>query len=186
VGGRVTFWRSREARMEEAEAAEPDIYDRHQGGAGRRGAPAFQDLQIRLVVVRDGAEAFADTVPLSGMRRRPAVKDHRGRRPRHPLPDLARAARVGRHHPDPDYSATYVVVRTDRSDGPEGHGFTFTIGRDKDLVCAAVDGSASTAPSPRGQRWPPQPGSPLGALRAYGMPRFSVAAVEAHAEPTAS
>ena len=35
-------------------------------------APTFEDLQIRLVVVRDGGEAFADTVPLADMRRRPA------------------------------------------------------------------------------------------------------------------
>ena len=31
--------------------------------------------------------------------------------------------------PDPDYSAAYVVLRTDASDGVEGHGLTFTIGR---------------------------------------------------------
>lgn len=30
-------------------------------------------------------------------------------------------------NPDPDYSAAYVVLRTDR-DGLEGHGLTFTIG----------------------------------------------------------
>jgi 2-dehydro-3-deoxy-D-arabinonate dehydratase len=152
----VTFWRSREARMEEAEAAEPDIYDRvyeaerpelfFKAAPGRsrgpgepvgiradsgwdvpepelavvadcRGeivaytigndmssrsiegenplylpqakvylgscalgsalvpvgeAPMFEDLQIRLVVVRDGGEAFTDTVPLADMRRRSA------------------------------------------------------------------------------------------------------------------
>ena len=32
-------------------------------------------------------------------------------------------------NPDPDYSAAYVIVRTDADDGLEGHGFTFTIGR---------------------------------------------------------
>ncbi len=32
-------------------------------------------------------------------------------------------------NPDPDYSAAYVVVRTDDADGLEGHGLTFTIGR---------------------------------------------------------
>jgi 2-dehydro-3-deoxy-D-arabinonate dehydratase len=152
----VTFWRSREARMEEAEAAEPDVYDRvyeaerpelflkaapgRSRGPGepvgiradsgwdvpepevavvadRRGeivaytvgndlssraiegenplylpqakvyrgscalgpalvpvaeAPAFDDLEIRMVVLRDGDEAFAGTVALGGMRRRPA------------------------------------------------------------------------------------------------------------------
>jgi L-fuconate dehydratase len=39
-------------------------------------------------------------------------------------------------NPDPDYSAAYVVLRTDRPDGPEGHGLTFTIGRGNEL-CAA-------------------------------------------------
>jgi L-fuconate dehydratase len=41
-------------------------------------------------------------------------------------------------HPDPDYSAAYVVVRTDVGDGLEGHGFTFTIGRGTELCVAAV------------------------------------------------
>jgi L-fuconate dehydratase len=40
-------------------------------------------------------------------------------------------------NPDPDYSAAYVVLRTD--DGAEGHGFTFTIGRGNDLCCAAIE-----------------------------------------------
>lgn len=39
---------------------------------------------------------------------------------------------------DPDYSATYVVLKTDRAGGPEGHGLTFTIGRGNDLCVAAV------------------------------------------------
>ena len=39
-------------------------------------------------------------------------------------------------NPDPDYSAAYVILRTD---GPhEGHGLTFTIGRGNDIVCAAI------------------------------------------------
>ncbi len=42
-------------------------------------------------------------------------------------------------NPDPDYSAAYVVVHTDAGDGLEGHGFTFTIGRGNEVVCAAVD-----------------------------------------------
>ncbi|HEY2671723.1 MAG TPA: hypothetical protein VGJ07_15300, partial [Rugosimonospora sp.] len=29
-------------------------------------------------------------------------------------------------NPDPDYSAAYVVLRTDAGDGHEGHGFAFT------------------------------------------------------------
>ncbi|HVU17788.1 MAG TPA: L-fuconate dehydratase [Candidatus Didemnitutus sp.] len=42
-------------------------------------------------------------------------------------------------NPDPDYSASYVVLTTDRADGAEGHGLTFTIGRGTDLVVAAVE-----------------------------------------------
>jgi len=42
-------------------------------------------------------------------------------------------------NPDPDYSAAYVIVRTDAADGLEGHGLTFTIGRGTEVVVAAVD-----------------------------------------------
>src|SRR3954465_5857593 len=42
-------------------------------------------------------------------------------------------------NPDPDYSAAYVVVHTGADDGVGGHGFTFTIGRGNEVVCAAVD-----------------------------------------------
>ncbi|MFI5795878.1 fuconate dehydratase, partial [Streptomyces sp. NPDC051677] len=41
-------------------------------------------------------------------------------------------------NPDPDYSAAYVVLRTDAGDGLEGHGFTFTIGRGNDVQVAAI------------------------------------------------
>ncbi|BCJ34510.1 mandelate racemase [Actinocatenispora thailandica] len=41
-------------------------------------------------------------------------------------------------NPDPDYSASYVVLRTDDPAVPDGHGFTFTIGRGNDVVCAAI------------------------------------------------
>ncbi|MEH0639007.1 L-fuconate dehydratase [Streptomyces bottropensis] len=41
-------------------------------------------------------------------------------------------------NPDPDYSAAYVVLRTDAADGLEGHGFTFTIGRGNDVQVAAI------------------------------------------------
>ncbi len=41
-------------------------------------------------------------------------------------------------NPDPDYSAAYVIVRTDDS-GPDGHGFVFTIGRGTDVQVAAID-----------------------------------------------
>src|SRR6478752_997354 len=42
-------------------------------------------------------------------------------------------------NPDPDYSAAYVILRTDAGDGLEGHGLTFTIGRGTEVVVAAVD-----------------------------------------------
>lgn len=49
-------------------------------------------------------------------------------------------------NPDPDYSAAYVVLRTDAPAGPggaesgdlEGHGFCFTIGRGNDVMAAAI------------------------------------------------
>jgi L-fuconate dehydratase len=40
-------------------------------------------------------------------------------------------------NPDPDYSAAYVVVKTD--DGVEGHGFAFTIGRGNDVQTTAIN-----------------------------------------------
>jgi L-fuconate dehydratase len=39
-------------------------------------------------------------------------------------------------NPDPDYSAAYVVLRTDS--GPDGYGFAFTIGRGNDIQAAAI------------------------------------------------
>ncbi len=39
-------------------------------------------------------------------------------------------------NPDPDYSAAYVVLRTD--EGPDGHGLAFTIGRGNDVQAAAI------------------------------------------------
>lgn len=42
-------------------------------------------------------------------------------------------------NPDPDYSAAYVVLRTDADDRREGHGFTFTIGRGNEVQVAAID-----------------------------------------------
>jgi len=41
-------------------------------------------------------------------------------------------------NPDPDYSAAYLVLRTDADDALEGHGFTFTIGRGNDVQVAAI------------------------------------------------
>ena len=36
-------------------------------------------------------------------------------------------------HKDPDYSAVYAVIKTSQSDGLEGHGLTFTLGRGNEL-----------------------------------------------------
>jgi len=41
-------------------------------------------------------------------------------------------------NPDPDYSAAYVVMRTDQPD-TSGYGFVFTIGRGNDVQKAAID-----------------------------------------------
>src|SRR5881396_684342 len=41
-------------------------------------------------------------------------------------------------NPDPDYSAAYVVLESDRPRGLQGHGLTFTIGRGNEIVVAAV------------------------------------------------
>ena len=40
-------------------------------------------------------------------------------------------------HKDPDYSAAYVILKT--SDGREGHGLTFTIGRGNEICVAAIE-----------------------------------------------
>ena len=40
-------------------------------------------------------------------------------------------------NPDPDYSAAYVTLHTDSSEGLEGNGLTFTIGRGNELCVAA-------------------------------------------------
>jgi len=41
-------------------------------------------------------------------------------------------------NPDPDYSAAYVVLRTDAADNLAGHGLVFTIGRGNDVQTAAI------------------------------------------------
>ncbi len=41
-------------------------------------------------------------------------------------------------NPDPDYSAAYVVVKTDADDGLDGHGFVFTNGRGNEVELAAI------------------------------------------------
>ena len=43
---------------------------------------------------------------------------------------------------DPDYSAAYVILKTDSSDSLEGHGLTFTIGRGNELCVAAIEALA--------------------------------------------
>ncbi len=45
-------------------------------------------------------------------------------------------------NPDPDYSAAYVILRTDHPAGLEGHGLCFTIGRGNELCVAAVQALA--------------------------------------------
>ncbi|MFJ3779991.1 L-fuconate dehydratase [Streptomyces sp. NPDC090075] len=41
-------------------------------------------------------------------------------------------------NPEPDYSAAYVVLRTDATDGLEGHALAFTTGRGNDAQAAAI------------------------------------------------
>jgi L-fuconate dehydratase len=40
-------------------------------------------------------------------------------------------------HPDPDYAAAYVILKTDRP-GMEGHGLTFTLGRGTEICVAGI------------------------------------------------
>ncbi len=51
-------------------------------------------------------------------------------------------------NPDPDYSAAYVILRTDSPAGHEGHGLTFTIGRGNEICVAAAE---ALAPLVRGR-----------------------------------
>ncbi len=41
-------------------------------------------------------------------------------------------------NPDPDYSAAYVILKTNCQNSMEGHGLTFTIGRGNELCVAAI------------------------------------------------
>lgn len=41
-------------------------------------------------------------------------------------------------NPDPDYSAAYVILKTNHPKGLQGHGLTFTIGRGNELCVAAI------------------------------------------------
>ena len=40
---------------------------------------------------------------------------------------------------DPDYSAAYVILKTDSPDGIEGHGLTFTIGRGNEVCLSVIE-----------------------------------------------
>jgi L-fuconate dehydratase len=41
-------------------------------------------------------------------------------------------------NPDPDYSAAYVILKTDHPAGLEGHGLTFSLGRGNELCVQAI------------------------------------------------
>lgn len=41
-------------------------------------------------------------------------------------------------NPDPDYSAAYVILKTNQAE-LNGHGLTFTIGRGNEICCAAIE-----------------------------------------------
>ena len=45
-------------------------------------------------------------------------------------------------HTTPDYSAAYVVLRTDSADHLEGHGLAFTLGRGTEVLVAAINALA--------------------------------------------
>src|SRR5258708_26236983 len=42
-------------------------------------------------------------------------------------------------NPDPDYSAAYVILKTDQPRVLSGHGLTFTTGRGNQLCVAAIE-----------------------------------------------
>lgn len=45
-------------------------------------------------------------------------------------------------NPDPDYSAAYVILKTNHPEGLAGHGFTFTIGRGNEICVKAIESLA--------------------------------------------
>src|SRR5438876_349337 len=45
-------------------------------------------------------------------------------------------------HPDPDYSAAYIILHTDSPQQLTGHGLTFTIGRGTEICVAAINALA--------------------------------------------
>ena len=52
-------------------------------------------------------------------------------------------------HKSPDYSAVYIVFKTDGETGVEGHGLTFTLGRGNELGMCNM--SITVAHSPQGK-----------------------------------
>ena len=42
-------------------------------------------------------------------------------------------------NPAPDYSAAYVILKTNSPQGLEGHGLTFTTGRGNEICVAAIN-----------------------------------------------
>jgi L-fuconate dehydratase len=58
------------------------------------------------------------------------------------FPTSRSAAGSDASHPDPNYSAAYVALETDRSNGLTGHGLTFTIGRGTEVCVAAIEALA--------------------------------------------
>ena len=56
-------------------------------------------------------------------------------------------------HPDPDYSAAYVILKTDG--GLEGHGFTFTIGRGNEVCVEAIRAFRRSSSAARSRRSSP-------------------------------
>uniref|UniRef100_A0A8C8SKH6 Mitochondrial enolase superfamily member 1 n=1 Tax=Pelusios castaneus TaxID=367368 RepID=A0A8C8SKH6_9SAUR len=72
----------------------------------------------------------------------------RGRITRLAVSDVRFPTSLGGHgsdamHPDPDYSAAYVVIETDASDGLKGYGLTFTLGKGTEVVVCAVNALSS-------------------------------------------
>ena len=57
-------------------------------------------------------------------------------------------------NPEPDYSAAYVVLRTDDPD-VAGYSLLFTTGRGNDVACAAVRASRRTSSGATSPRWSP-------------------------------
>jgi L-fuconate dehydratase len=62
-------------------------------------------------------------------------------------------------NPDPDYSAAYVIIETDRGDGVSGHGLAFTIGRGTEIVTRAVEALAPLVVGRTIQEFVDEPGA---------------------------